>query len=100
MPSWRAASGGGSVDTVEIAVVVGVFGRAELAFHGDFTRGIAQVVELLALDRAQHAVDALAAAAATRHEGSSCELARLLLVEQPVEQRLAGQVRVEHLGRG
>src|SRR5581483_5354047 len=70
------------VDPIEIAVVVDVFGGAELALHGDFTAGIAQVVELLALDRAKHAVDALAAAAAARDERSACELARLLLVEE------------------
>src|SRR5262245_60635224 len=72
------------VDPIEIAIVVGVFGRAELALHDHATAGIAHVAELLTLDRAQHAVDALAAAATARHERPTLELARPLLVEQAV----------------
>ena len=59
----------GGVDPVEVAVVVDVLGRAELALHRDLAARIAQVVELLALDRAQHPVDALAAAAAAGENG-------------------------------
>src|SRR5471030_1376437 len=65
--------GGGSVDPVEIVIVVVIFSRAEFAFHRYAARSVAQVVELLALDAAQHAVDALAAAAATRDQWPALE---------------------------
>src|SRR5215213_4511019 len=97
-------SGGASrrrrVDPVEVAVVVGVFGRAELALYRDAPGLVAQVVELLALDRTQHAVDALAAAAAARDEGPAGEQARLLGVEQAVKQGHRRQLRIEHFGLG
>src|SRR5271156_3914876 len=60
--------GGGSVNPVEIVIVVRVLGRAKFAFHSHATGLVAQVVEFLTLDRAQHAVDALAAAAAARQQ--------------------------------
>src|SRR5471032_2766770 len=93
-------SGGGSVNPVQIVIVVGVFGRAEFAFHGDAAGLVAQVVELFALDAAQHVIDALATAAAARKQRSVLELARLILVEQTIEQGGVEQVRVEHLGLG
>jgi hypothetical protein len=42
-------SGSGSINLIEIAIVVGVFGRTVLALHGDFTARIAQAVEFFAL---------------------------------------------------
>src|ERR1044072_8586337 len=74
VPLWRAASGSGSVAPVEVAIVVAVFGGAELALHRHVTRRVVNAAEFLALDRAQHATEALAAAAAARLEGPSCEL--------------------------
>src|SRR3981081_2751282 len=74
------------VDPVEIAFVVSVFGRAEFALHDHATRAVAQVGEFLALQRAQHTVDALAAAAAARGEYPPLEDARPFAMEQPPQQ--------------
>src|SRR5882757_5045991 len=85
------------VDPVEIAFVVSVFGRAEFALHDHATRAVAQVGEFLALQRAQHAVDALAAAAAAGAEYPPLEHPWFFGMEQPQQKLGARQLRIEHL---
>src|SRR5262245_65676286 len=96
MPAGFLRSRG--VDPVEIVIVVSVFGRTELALHDHATALVAQIAELLALDRTQHAVDALATAAAARDKGTAGEQTQPFGMEQPMPQGRARPPCVQDLG--
>src|SRR5581483_12117809 len=86
-----------AASSAEIALPEAVLARAELAGHGDAAVGLAQLVELLGLEALQIGVDALARAAALGGERRRRRHPHALLVEQPVEQPLGREHRVEQL---